>query len=59
MLCSLSGKFEKDVKSGSRLHNKNQYSSEATVKYEPRHDKTSKVTVRPVKTQISLGIRSV
>ena len=27
--------------------------------YEPRHDKTNKVTVRPVKTQISLGIRSV
>ena len=27
--------------------------------YEPRHDKTSKVTVRPAKTQISLGIRPV
>ena len=27
--------------------------------YEPRHDKTNKVTVRPAKTQISLGIRSV
>ena len=27
--------------------------------FEPRHDKTNKVTVRPVKTQISLGIRSV
>ena len=26
---------------------------------EPRHDKTNKVTVRPVKTQISLGIRLV
>ena len=25
--------------------------------FEPRHDKTSKVTVRPAKTQISLGIR--
>ena len=24
---------------------------------EPRHDKTNKVTVRPAKTQISLGIR--
>ena len=24
--------------------------------YEPRHDKTNKVTVRPAKTQISLGI---
>ena len=28
-------------------------------KYEPRHDKTNKVTVRPAKTQISLGIRPV
>ena len=26
---------------------------------EPRHDKTSKMTVRPAKTQISLGIRPV
>ena len=33
----------------------------AGVKYsfEPRHDKTNKVTVRPAKTQISLGIRPV
>ena len=28
-------------------------------KNEPRHDKTNKVTVRPAKTQISLGIRQV
>ena len=28
-------------------------------KYEPRHDKINKVTVRPAKTQISLGIRTV
>ena len=27
--------------------------------YEPRHDKTNKVTVRPAKTQIGLGIRPV
>ena len=27
--------------------------------YEPRHDKTNKVTVRPAKIQISLGIRPV
>ena len=27
--------------------------------YEPRHDKTNKMSVRPVKTQISLGIRPV
>ena len=27
--------------------------------YEPRHDKTNKVSVRPAKTQISLGIRPV
>ena len=26
-------------------------------KYEPRHDKTNKMAVRPAKTQISLGIR--
>ena len=26
---------------------------------EPRHDKTNKVTVRPAKTQINLGIRPV
>ena len=29
------------------------------TKYEPRHDKTNNVTVRPAKTQISLGIRPV
>ena len=27
--------------------------------YEPRHDKSEKMTVRPAKTQISLGIRPV
>ena len=27
--------------------------------YEPRHDKTNKMSVRPAKTQISLGIRQV
>ena len=27
--------------------------------YEPRHDKTNKVAVRPAKTQIGLGIRPV
>ena len=32
---------------------------ESAKKYEPRHDKTNKVTVRPVKTQISLGIHPV
>ena len=26
---------------------------------EPRHDKTNKVTVRPAKTRISLGIRPI
>ena len=29
----------------------------SAVLYEPRHDKTSKMSVRPAKTQISLGIR--
>ena len=27
------------------------------VQYEPQHDKTNKMSVRPAKTQISLGIR--
>ena len=27
--------------------------------YEPRHDKTNEMVVRPAKTQISLGIRPV
>ena len=31
----------------------------AVEPYELRHDKTNKVSVRPAKTQISLGIRSV
>ena len=30
-----------------------------TATYEPRHDKTNKVTVHPAKTRISLGIRPV
>ena len=30
-----------------------------SVLFEPRHDKTNKVTVRPAKTQISLDIRPV
>ena len=29
------------------------------VRYEPQNDKTNKMTVRPGKTQISLGIRPV
>ena len=29
------------------------------LKYEPRHDKTNKMSVCPAKTQISLGIRPV
>ena len=33
-------------------------SSRASI-YEPPHDKTNKMTLRPTKTQISLGIRSV
>ena len=32
--------------------------SDATS-YEPRHDKTNNLSVRPAKTQISLGIRPV
>ena len=34
-------------------------SSSAILFYEPRHDKTNKMSVRPAKTQISLGIRPV
>ena len=30
-----------------------------SAQYEPRHDKTNKMSVRPAKTQISLGIRPV
>ena len=33
--------------------------SHQSTQYEPRHDKTNKVTVCPAKTQISLGIRPV
>ena len=33
--------------------------NDTEVEYEPRHDKTNKVTMRPAKTQISLGIRPV
>ena len=29
------------------------------LKFEPPHDKTNKMTLRPAKTQISLGIRPV
>ena len=29
------------------------------ILFEPPHDKTNKMSVRPAKTQISLGIRSV
>ena len=29
------------------------------IKFEPPHDKTSKMSVRPAKTQISLGIGPV
>ena len=31
----------------------------SSMLYEPRHDKTNKMSVRPAKTQISLGIRPV
>ena len=35
------------------------YEYELNTTSEPRHDKTNKVSVRPAKTQISLGIRPV
>ena len=34
----------------------NHYSMWKTLSFEPRHDKTNKMAVRPAKTQISLGI---
>ena len=36
-----------------------EYRFNVVQRFEPRHDKTNKVSVRPVKTQISLGIRPV
>ena len=33
--------------------------SQKTIRYEPRHDKTNKMSMRPAKTQISLGTRPV
>ena len=38
---------------------KDHVSDRDTKIYEPRHDKTNAMSVRPVKTQISLGIRPV
>ena len=35
------------------------FDTSSAVIYEPRHDKTNNVAVRPAKTQISLGIRPV
>ena len=35
------------------------YMSVKKFLYEPQHDKTNKMSVRPAKTQISLGIRPV
>ena len=32
---------------------------DSSITYDPVHDKTNKMTVRPVKTQINLGIRPV
>ena len=45
-----------------RLHisaERNSHYDLMKASYEPRHDKTNKMTVRPAKTQISLGIRPV
>ena len=35
------------------------YTQKRIFIYEPRHDKTNKMSVHPAKTQISLGIRPV
>ena len=45
--------------SGKPVHKTAQPSLFAHTIYEPRHDKTNKATVRPAKTQNSLGIRPV
>ena len=39
-------------------HGQKQYSADGFA-FEPPRDKTNKMTVRPAKTQISLGIRPV
>ena len=35
------------------------YTHKQSKVYEPRYDKTNKMSVRPAKTQVSLGIRPV
>ena len=42
------------IKEGSKVVNRDWVNPQACI--EPRHDKTNKVSVRPAKTQISLGI---
>ena len=45
---------------GTKTHGKEeQGKTQHETPNQPRHDKTNKVTVRPAKTQISLGIRPV
>ena len=48
-------------KSFAKIWNSNYQICETcqNVKFEPPHDKTKKMTVHPVKTQTSLGIRPV
>ena len=43
----------------SRLQALDQLSLHDSFVYGPQHDKTNKMTVRPARTQISLGIRPV
>ena len=53
-------KFQQDlhVKLTSLSFNMSKFIASLSV-FELRHDKTNKVTVRPAKTQISLGIRLI
>ena len=37
----------------------NQWKKSSNIIYEPQYDKTNKMSVRPAKTQLSLGIRPV
>ena len=56
--CSLKSIYYKCVTISQYSYSKEQFALRADVyeTYEPQHDKTNKMSVRPAKTQISLGI---
>ena len=55
--------FSEDKKTDDGCYDKAKYRrilwAISAATFEPPHDKTNKMTVRPAKTQISLGIRPV